>query len=100
AAAVADGHLNAAEAFLPRAVVVVGERMAVGARRLGIGVYQRVLVARHLRHERAVAAAIGGGPALPALLAPEIGQDVRIGPVRQAVGGPAVVVAAIAADIG
>src|SRR5262249_7257764 len=50
--------------------------------------------------ERAVAAAIGAGAALPGFLLAEIGKRVRVGPGRQAARRPAVVVAAVAARIG
>ena len=48
--------------------------------RLQPGIDQRVRIARAARRERAVAAAIAVGAALPALLPAEIGQHVRVGP--------------------
>ena len=98
--AVADRHLDAREAVLLGAVVIVGRRMAGLAAGVQIRLDQRVGVARVLDGERPVAAAIRVRAALPALLPPEIGQHVRVGPARQAVRGPAVVVGAVAADIG
>src|SRR4029077_19850524 len=47
-----------------------------------------------------VAAAIVAGAALPGFLAAEIGQDIGVGPAGEPRGGPAVVVALVAADIG
>src|SRR5690348_3353380 len=60
---------------------------------------QRFIVAGEADHDRAVAAAIFAGPAFPAFLSLEIGQGMSIGPLRQPALGPAVVIAAIAADI-
>jgi hypothetical protein len=100
ASAVLDGHLNACKAVLLRAVVVVGHRQAGGSGSVDIGVAERILVAGHFRYERTIAAAIDVGAALPALLSPEIRQDMRIGPIRQALRGPAGIVGAVAAGVG
>ena len=97
---VADGRLRAAESFLTRAVIVRRRRMACRNARLQKRIGERIGKVWHRGRKRPVAAAIGVGPALPILLPPEIGQHVRIGPVRQAHPGPAVIVAAMAAHIG
>ena len=100
AAAIADGHLQPAEALLLFRVVVVGPAMADGLGGVGKSAEQRVLVFAGLGAQRPVAAAIGVAAALPALLLAEIGQGVVIAPAGQAAGLPALEIAAVAAYIG
>src|SRR6185437_11132692 len=93
--AMAHRRLRAAEAFLLRAVVIGGRRAARGStggeQRLG----QRVGKGWAAGRERPVAAAIGIGAALPGFLAPEIGQHMRVRPLRESRLRPAFVIAAM-----
>src|SRR4051794_29889278 len=98
--AIADRRLPAAETLLLCAVVIVSPWMPGSLARCGKGFDERVFVARPRCRQRSVTAAIFVSTALPAFLAEEIGQHMRIGPVRQARFGPAVVIAAMAAHIG
>jgi hypothetical protein len=100
APAMLDRHLHACKAVLLGAVVILGRRQAGSAGSIHIGVAKRILVARRFRHQRTVAPAIGVASALPALLPPEIRQRMRVGPTRQTCRRPAVVIGAIAANIG
>ncbi len=95
-----DGHLNAREAFLLRAVVVVRDWQPGRPGSVEIGLAQGILVAGYFRGERPIAAAIQVRPTLPALLATEIRQHVRVGPVRQSLRRPARVVGPMATRIG
>jgi hypothetical protein len=98
--AIADRHLHDREALLLAAVVVLDCPIACFPSGGREGVHDRIRVARVLSRERAVAATKSVGPFLPRFLTPEVWKHVRIRPCRQAVGGPAVIVAAIAAHVG
>ena len=100
AAPVADRVLAAAEALALRAVVIVRHRQARLARRLHPRGEQRIVGLGEFGAERAVAAAIFIGAALPGLAAAEIGQAVGVAPAVRAVPRPAVVIAAVAARVG
>ena len=99
AATVADRHLRLAKAFLLRAVVILCRRVAGREAGFGERLDERILEARALGRQQAVAAAVGTGAVFPALLPFEIGQHMRIGPGGQPQIGPAVVIGAVAADI-
>ena len=98
--AVLDRVLVAADAFVVAAVEIAVPLQARGLARVGEGLRQRILEGRPAGAEWAVAAAVGVGAVLPGLLLFEIGQRVGVRPRRQAVGRPAVVVAAVAPRIG
>ena len=100
AAAVAHRHLPDAKTFLLGAVVIGRGLVARGKPCRRKRIDQRIGKPRHLRRQRAVAAAIKARAALPGFLAPEIRQHMHIGPRRKARGRPAVVIAAMAAHIG
>src|SRR5581483_2115755 len=100
APAVADGHLQPAEAFLACAVIVVGPGMARRLAGFREGLEQRVFVMAELRTERTIAAAIRIAAAFPAFLLAEIGKDLVIGPALGTVRRPAVEIAFVAAHIG
>ena len=100
AAAVAHRHLPDAKTFLLGAVVIGRGLVARGKPRRGEGIDQRIGKPRHLRRQRTVAAAIKARAALPGFLAPEIRQHMSIRPRREPGGGPAIVIAAMAARIG
>ena len=97
--AVLDGGLAVVEAFLLRAVVIRREGEPRTLAGIDDRVVDRVVRFREHRRERSVAAAILVGAALPAFLAAEIGEDLRVGPALQPGGGPAVVIEAMAAHI-
>ena len=100
AVAVADGVLAAPEAFLPLAVVVVGDGKARRRRGFEPGVVERIAGLGELGADRPRSAAPAVLAALPGLAALEVGQHVGIGPAARALLRPAIVVAAIAAGIG
>ena len=100
AAAAVRRHVHRAEAFLPVAVHVVGRRVAG----LPAGFDERAIERiAHLARgdvERTAAAVIVVGALQSRFRALEVGQAVRVGPVREALrGGPAVVVERVAADV-
>src|SRR5207237_1830 len=68
AASVADRLLHPAEALLLRAIVIVGGRQLQRAAGAKAGLDQRILVAGGTDGQRAVAAAIVAGTALPRFL--------------------------------
>ena len=88
ASAFGNRHLEAAEALLPLAIVVVRLLIACLDAGLRKGVDQRVLVAAELGTDRTGAAAIAVLAAFPALLLPEVGQDLVIRPVAAARSRP------------
>ena len=98
-AAVADRHLPPREAFLLAAVEVVSPPVAGRGARGRESFDDRIGKACIPRRQRAIAAAIGIGAAFPAFLPPEIGQHMCIGPLCEACGGPAIVIAAMAANV-
>ena len=85
---------------LSAAVEVVVPFQAGRLARRGVGLDQRVLEGGPAGASGPVAAAIRAWRRPPRFPASEIGQRVRIGPGRQSVRGPAVVVAAVTARIG
>ncbi len=99
AAAVADRYLPAGEALLLAAIEVVGPPVAGCSARGRESLDDRVGKACMPRRQRSVAAAILIGAAFPGFLTLEIGQHVRIGPLRETGSGPTIVIAAMAAHI-
>ena len=97
AAPLADGHLQAAEALLPGAVVILRPAVAGLLAGLDIGAEQRILVAAELRGDRAVRSPVGAGLALPMFQLAEIGQRIGIRPFGQTILRPPVVIAAVSA---
>ena len=99
AAAVADCDLSGREALLLAAIEIVGPAVASGGARRRKSFNDGIGKASPPRRERAITAAILVRAAVPGFLAPEIGQHMRIGPLRQATGRPPIVVAAMAPHI-
>ncbi len=100
AIAVADGVLTAPEAFLPRAVVVVGHRQARCRGSLEPGVVERITGPCEFGADRPRAAAPAILAAVPGFAAFEVRQHIGVGPAARTLLRPAVVVAAMAAGIG
>src|SRR5207302_1540887 len=92
AAAAMDGHVHAPETLLLVSVHIGGERIAGLLPGGDEGIEERVLLASRRHVQRAAVAAIGIAPRLAGLRPLEIGEDMRVGPFRQAVAGPTVVV--------
>ena len=99
-AAPVDGHLQAGEALLAGAVVVVGPGMACLPACLAEGLDQGIGIFAGLHAQRTAVAAEAVGPALPAFLALEIGQQAGERPLGQTPRLPVVIVAAMPADMG
>ena len=100
AAAPVRRHVHPAEAFLPVAVHVVGLRVPGLPSRVDERAIERILHRARRDVERAAAAAIVVGALEARFGALEIGQAVRVRPVREALRvGPAVVVERVAADV-
>ena len=100
AAAVADGHLEAAKAFLLARVVVLRPRKPGRPAGLCERLDQRVPIPAALDVERAFGTPIGAGAAFPALQPAEIGQVMGIRPAVKALCREAIVVAPVAAHVG
>src|SRR5207249_8285680 len=98
--AVADGVLAAAEAFVVLAVIIVAYGKARGFGGVEPGVVERIAGLREFGADRARSAAPTILAVLPGLAAPEVGQQLGIGPTARALLRPAIVVAAMAAGIG
>ena len=97
AAALPDGGLHRAEAFLLFAVVIGGIGPTGLLAGLDKGVEQGVLALAPCHVQRAVGAAKGGSAAVPGFHPLEIGQHVGVGPACRAAVAPVVVILAVAA---
>ena len=94
-----DCHIHRAEPLLLEPVHVGGEGVASLLTRLDERSEQRVAHRATRDMQGAVAAAVVVAAAGAGLRALEVGQHVRIGPARQSVAGPAVVIERVAADV-
>ena len=98
-AAVSNRKLTVAEALLGGAVIIVHGRMACGLATGNEGVEQWIREVRRRYPERTVAAAKFVRACRPCLLPFEIGQDVSVGPFRQATACPAIIIGPVAPNI-
>ena len=97
---VPDRILPLAETDRLRAVIVIGDRQALGMCRLDPCLENGVDGLGMLRTDRAVATAPGTGAFFPGLAAFEIRKNLGMGPAGGAIARPPVVVARMASGIG
>ncbi len=99
ATSVPDRHLPFREAVLRRMIIIriVGKAGLLACSNIRVDKW--VLIAARLGGERPIVAAVHVSSTLPTFLTPEIGQHMRIRPVRQTVQGPTVIIRTVTSDI-